>query len=145
MTEWADLLPVTRGEQRRELRALWEHIIAQTTADTVAHNNLEDRMTSIEDAQYDRAREIVALLRAEFASLRSQIDAAVTDKDAAVAAGVASALADDAVADTQRITGLVDELASVLPGDVPEVPVPAPGEPAELPTGGESGGGDEPA
>lgn len=134
---WWAYLPVTRAEMRavisHEIGEVWAYVLAQTSAVTTMLDNLEDRMTSMEDTQYDRARELLALVRAEFASLRAQIDAAVADKDAAIAAGVSSALAEDAQRDTERLSGLVDELASVLPGTIPDVPVPAPGEPAVLP------------
>lgn len=134
---WWAYLPVTRAEMRavisHEIGEVWAYVLAQTSAVTTMLDNLEDRMTSMEDTQYDRARELLALVRAEFASLRAQIDAAVADKDAAIAAGVSSALAEDAQRDTERLSGLVDELASVLPGTIPDVPVPAPGEPAALP------------
>lgn len=87
--------------------------------------HLENRMTSAENTAYARAAEVVGLIRAEFASLRQQVQNAAT-------AG-AAALEADAQVDADRIAGLVDELASVLPATVPDVPVPAPGEPAELP------------
>jgi len=104
-------------------------------------NNLEARMTSAENDAYARAAEVVGLIKAEFASLRQQV------QDAATAG--AAALEQDAQADADRINGLIDELASVLPAEVPDVPVPAPGEAAELPDdssgGGDVGGGDVPA
>lgn len=99
-------------------------------------------MTSAEDQAYARAAEVVGLIKAEFASLKAQVDAAVADKDAAVQAGVASALADDAAADTERLSGLIGELESVLPVAVPQVPVPDPGQPAEVPAESETPVGD---
>lgn len=90
-----------------------------------AINALETRMTTAENAAYARAAEVVGLIRAEFASLREQVANAAT-------AG-AAALEADAQADADRITGLVNELVSVLPATVPDVPVPDPGQPAELP------------
>lgn len=88
-------------------------------------NEVETRMTTAENAAYARAAEVVGLIRAEFASLRQQVSEAAT-------AG-AAALEADAQADADRITGLIDELAAELPADVPDVPVPDPGAPAELP------------
>lgn len=93
---------------------------------------METRMTSTENAAYARAAEIVGLVRAEFASLRDELDRALQGADAAVA----EALEADATADADRITALVDELAAVLPADVPDVAVPGPGEAAVLPDGG---------
>lgn len=89
-------------------------------------NHLENRMSSAESAAYARAAEVVGLIKAEFASLRQQV------ADAATAG--AAALEADAQADADRINSLIDELAEVLPADVPEVEVPAPGAPAELPS-----------
>ncbi len=87
--------------------------------------HMESRVTNAENAAYARAAEVVGLIRAEFASLRQQVQNAGT-------AG-AAALEADAQADADRITGLIDELAAELPADVPDVPVPDPGAPAELP------------
>lgn len=84
-------------------------------------NHLENRMSSAESAAYVRAAEVVGLIKAEFASLREQ----VANSDAALEA--------DAQADADRINVLIDELVTVLPADVPDVEVPAPGAPAELP------------
>jgi hypothetical protein len=67
--------------------------------------------------------------------LRAQITDAAT-------AG-AAALEQDAQADADRLAGLVDELAAVLPGEVPDVPVPGPGEPAELPDDTGAGSADD--
>lgn len=126
----------TRREFRRQVRALWEAHYEQVASTDVGLNNLRREMTSAEDRAYERAGEVVALLRAEFASLRSQVDAAVADKDAAVSAGVQNALAEDSAADAARVEGLITELASVLPAEVPDVPVPQPGDAAELPDEG---------
>lgn len=92
---------------------------------------MEIRMTNAENTAYARAAEIVGLVRAEFESLRSEVGRLAAGTDEAVRA----ALAADSDADAARITGLIDELASVLPADVPDVDVPADGEPAELPDG----------
>lgn len=120
--------------------ALWEYVLADTEATTEALQLIGETMTSNEEAAYARAGEVVALLKAEFASLRSQVDAAVADKDAAVAAGVASALNEDSARDAERVEGLLGELESVLPAqaEVPEVEVPEPGQAAELPADSES-------
>lgn len=87
---------------------------------------LRSAMSSAESAAYERAAEVVGLIRAEFASLRDQL----ANSDVALEA--------DAQADADRLNGLVDELVSVLPAEVPEVSVPDPGQPAELPAEGES-------
>ena len=128
---WLPWLP--RRESRRQIRALWDYALAQTQATTVALERLEDRVSTAENAAYARLGELVGLIRAEFESLRAQVDRAVQDKDAAVAAGVESALSEDAAADTARLEGLIGELESVLPAEVPDVEVPQPGQPAELP------------
>lgn len=128
-----DVLPVTRGELRRQLILVWDHVIAQTKATTTALERMEERMTTAEDTAYNRLAELIALVKAETASLREQVAAAVADKEAAVAAGVASALGEESARDVERLTGLIAELESAVPVPVPEVPVPAPGEPAELP------------
>lgn len=122
-----------RTEFLRQIRALWDAHYEQVDATSVGRENLRRDMTSAEDRAYARAAEVAGLLRAEFASLRSQIDAAVADKDAAVQAGVESALAEDSAADAARVEGLITELETVLPGEVPAVPVPEPGDAAELP------------
>jgi len=115
-----------KAATQRSLTDLWTYMVGQTDATTYALLRLESRMTNAENAAYARAAEVVGLIRAEFASLRLQI------QDAATAG--AAALESDAQADADRITALVDELASVLPADVPDVPTPAPGDPAEIPT-----------
>jgi hypothetical protein len=106
-------------------------------------NELENRMSSAEQEQYDRGAQLVGLLKAEFASLHTQLTAALEDSDAKVA----TALGADSAADAERIKGLLDELATVLPGEVPDVPVPDPGQPAEVPADGGGIGSvpDEPA
>lgn len=113
-------------------RDLWEYVLQQT--DHITY--LGERMTSVEDTNYTRLRELAGLIKAEFASVRQQLDAAVADKEAAVAAGVSSALTEDSAADAARLSGLIDEFGSILPGAPVEVVVPDPGQPAELPTGG---------
>lgn len=124
---------VGKREFRRQVAALWREHLAEIEATTVALTTLEERVTNAENAAYARLGELVGLIRAEFESLRAQVDRAVQDKDAAVAAGVESALSEDAAADTARLEGLIGELESVLPAEVPEVEVPQPGQPAELP------------
>lgn len=123
------------GQHGRLNSLIYEHTLLGERLNTLEDDqyHLGERMTSMEDAAWARVGELVGLIKAEFASLRDQIDAAVADKDAAVAAGVASALADDATADTARVSGLISELESVLPAPVPAVVVPEPGQPAELP------------
>ena len=124
---------VSKREYRRQVAALWREHLTEIEATTVALTTLEERVTNAENAAYARLGELVGLIRAEFTSLREQVDRAVQDKDAAVQAGVESALSDDAAADTARLEGLIGELESVLPAEVPEVEVPQPGQPAELP------------
>lgn len=122
-----------KREFRRQVAALWREHLAEIEATTVALTTLEEKVTNAENAAYARLGELVGLIRAEFESLRAQVDRAVQDKDAAVAAGVESALSEDAAADTARLEGLIGELESVLPAEVPDVEVPQPGQPAELP------------
>lgn len=128
-----DYLPATRGELRRQMTLVWDYVISQTAATTQALERMEERMTTAEDAAYSRLAELAGLIKAEFASLKGQLDTAIADKDAAVAAGVSSALGEDSAADATRLQSLIAEFEQVLPVAVPEVPVPAPGEPAELP------------
>lgn len=113
--------------------------------------SLEEQMTAFED-QMSRGAQIVGLLRAEFASLRQQVAdlsgqvaAEEADDQAQVAAGVDAARQ----ADADRVGSLIDQLAEVLPAEVPQVPTPEPGEPATDPSTGESsddvvGGGGTP-
>jgi hypothetical protein len=119
------------------LHAPWT-ALSDVQADLARHefalHEVRTRMTNMENEAYARAAEVVGLIKAEFASLRGQLDEALAGTDAAVE----SALSEDSARDAERLTGLIDELSSVLPADVPDVPVPAPGEPAELPA-------DEPA
>lgn len=119
----------TPGDLLHWLTAPWRRPLERDELTVLALqriNRLETRMTNAENAAYARAAEVVGLIKAEFASLRLQVSDAAT-------AG-AAALEADAQADADRITGLIDELAAELPADVPDVPVPDPGEPAELPT-----------
>lgn len=111
------------------LNELLASVVAPWTQHPARLNTLESRMSSAEAAAYARAAEVVGLIKAEFASLRQQVS------DAAAAG--AAALENDAQADADRITGLIDELAAELPADVPDVPVPDPGQPAELPADGD--------
>lgn len=110
---WDDWLPATRGQ----VENLWSYVLGQTEHIT----RIGERMTTAENEAYVRAAQLVGLIKAEFASLRQQL----ADKDAALNA--------DAQADADRLNGLLDELATVVPADVPDVPVPDPGQPAELP------------
>jgi hypothetical protein len=130
-------------------RFAWLHApwtaLSDVQADLARHefalHETRTRMTSMENEAYARAAQVVGLIKAEFASLRGQLDEALAGTDAAVE----SALSEDSARDAERLTGLIDELSSVLPADVPDVPVPAPGEPAELPTDAGDGDAGEPA
>lgn len=95
--------------------------------------NLETRMTAFDDALQQAAR-IVGLVQAEVTSLRQQLAAEETDDQAQVDAAVADARQRDA----DRLNDLVGQLATVLPADVPDVPVPDPGQPAVDPATGQS-------
>lgn len=86
------------------------------------------------DEQITRGGQILALVKAEFASLREQLAAEEADDQAQVSTAVASARA----ADAERLGGLIDSLAEVLPVVVPDVEVPAAGEPAVIPETGET-------
>jgi len=114
------LRPVTQRKFDFHIRRIWKKL-----------QELETRMSSAEQDQYDRGAALVGLLKAEFASLHEQLTAALADQGAVVAA----ALGEDSAADAERIKGLLDELATVLPA-VPDVPVPLPGEPAQVPADG---------
>lgn len=98
---------------------------------------LEDRvrrleliMTTAQD-NIDKALAVAALLKAEFASLRAQLEAEQTDDQVQVDAAVAAARQ----ADMDRVEQLTNVLAEMLPGTTPVVDVPPAGEPATLPDG----------
>lgn len=96
-------------------------------------------MSQAESAIFQRIADMIGVVKAEFASLKQQLDLAMQDKQQAIE----QALGDDAAADAARLEGLLNELSSVvdqapeIPAEVPDVPVPDPGEPAEQPEGGE--------
>lgn len=95
---------------------------------------LEARMTASFDEQEARGQQLVALIKAEFTSLRQQLAEEEADDQTQVDTAVTAARA----ADADRLGRLIDTLAEVLPGQTPEVPVPDPGEPATLPDTGET-------
>lgn len=102
---------------------------------------MEARVTSVEQneqARWDEAARIAGLVVAEVASIKSQLAEAIADKDAAVAAGVASALGEEAQRDIDRLDALTARLSEVLPVEVVQVPVPDPGEPAVDPDSGQT-------
>lgn len=102
---------------------------------------LENRMTSMEQneqARWEEAARVAGLIVAEVRSLRPQLEAAIADKQAAVDAGVASALGEEAQRDIARLDELTALLSGALPVPVPEVPTPDPGEPAVDPDSGQS-------
>lgn len=119
-------------DNRLQIHRIWQEI-----------NEMRRDMEAAEQEQYDRGAQLVGLIKAEFASLHTQLDGALADSDAKVSAAAKA----DSLADAQRVKELLDELASTLPGQVPDVPVPDPGQPAELPAdNGDSGSApDEPA
>lgn len=86
-------------------------------------------MTTSFDEQETRGAQLVALIQAEFASLRQQL----ADEQADDQAQVDAAVTDARNADAERLGKLLDTLAQVVPGTPPVVETPAPGEPAELP------------
>lgn len=94
---------------------------------------LETRMSAFDDRLAEAAA-LVGRIRAEVQSLRDQLTAEQTDDQAQVDAAVAEARQ----ADADRVGSLVDLLAEILPADVPDVPVPEPGQPATDPTTGET-------
>lgn len=100
-------------------------------------NALEARMTASMDEQEARGQQLVALIKAEFESLRSQLAAEEADDQTQVDAAVTDARSKDA----ERVGRLLDTLAQVLPGTPQEVPVPDPGEPATLPDDGDPADG----
>lgn len=107
-------------------------------------NDLEDRMTSVEQQTWDQLGRLVGVVIAEVKSLRETVAAkdaalaatqeALAGADAAAAEQVRAALDADSASDVERVVGLLGQLADVVPAEVPDVPVPAPGEPAEAPT-----------
>lgn len=98
---------------------------------------LEDRMTAFDD-KLVQAAALVGRIRAEFQSLRDQLAAEQAAEQADDQAQVDTAVAAARDADAARVGGLVDALAELLPADVPELPVPEPGQPATDPATGET-------
>jgi hypothetical protein len=92
-------------------------------------NRLGNAMTQAESEQYERLANLAGVIKAEFASLKAQLDEALQSQDEAVA----QALGDDASTDAERLRVLIDALTDAVPGQTPEVPVPDPGEPATEP------------
>lgn len=165
---WADRRTVwldnfIRGEINRRVREqVREQVDARTAAlirDIAGHHRaitdidrhlraveeqqtrMGERMTSMEQNEqqrWDEVGRVAGLVVAEVASIKEQLAAAIADKDAAVAAGVASALGAEAQADIDRLDALTARLSEVLPVAVPDVPVPDPGEPAVDPGSGQS-------
>lgn len=111
---------------------------------------LEQRMTSAEQGLWTNLGRLVGLIIAENQSLKDGLTtkqaaltealAALEGKDEEAARKVQAAIDADANADSQRLTGLVDELKAALPpeAEVPDVPVPVIGEPAVLPGEGDA-------
>lgn len=117
--------------------------------------SLENRVTNIENEAFEQLGVLIGVVVAEVESLRTGItakDQALADALAqiealvanaageearqaeAVAAAVRDALALDSTADATRVLGYVDQLKAAAPTqEVPEVPVPDPGVPAEPP------------
>jgi hypothetical protein len=94
---------------------------------------LEKLMTAM-DQKWNEAGRLVGLARAELASLREQLEAEQLDDAAQADAAVTEARS----ADAARLDALIGALADVVPVTVPDVPTPAPGEPAVDPESGES-------
>lgn len=149
----ADPVEQLRDDTDQRIADLWRYVLDQTEATSVALERMEQRMTNVEQQTWDELGRLVGVIVAEVTSLRdgiAQKDAALqaaqaelADAQSAAAQQVQDALDADSAADVERALGLVDQLKTAVPADVPDVPVPAPGEPAEEPPAG--GGGDVPA
>lgn len=108
---------------------------------------LEERMTTAEETAWAQLGALIGVVIAEVTSLRdgiAQKDAALVaaqealeqeraDRDATVAQQVADAIGADSASDTARTLDYLSQLSAAAPVEVPEVPVPAPGEPATPP------------
>ena len=111
-------------------------------------DNLEERMSTVEQQTWDEIGTLVGLVEAEVMSLRQSnaakdaaLEAAraeLADADVDAQQKVDDALALDSQADTDRAVRLVQRLRAVVPVEVPAIDVPPPGEPAELPDGSTS-------
>lgn len=100
-------------------------------------------MTSLEAESWAALGSLVGRLIAEVQSLRDGLTTkqaalnvaleALAGKDAEAERKVQAALDADSDADVVRITGLVNEISAALPVEVPTVPVPPIGQPAQDP------------
>ena len=91
-------------------------VVAEVRQDRDTITNLTDALTQAQDL---------------ITQLQGQLEGATADKAEAVATAVADALAVDAAGDTQRTLDAVEKLKAAAPVEVPEVPTPEPGTPAE--------------
>lgn len=121
--------------------------ILRTIRDIIAAprrvRELENKVTSMEAESWASLGNLVGRLIAEVQSLRDGITtkqaaltealAALQGKDEEAVRKVQAALDADSDADVVRIGGLVDQISAALPVDVPTVPVPPIGEPAQDP------------
>lgn len=107
-----------------------------TTLLTELELKWSERMTTAEDQVGQKVAALIGMAVAEVQSLRaSSADFAVRLAEA-VAAGdqaLADSLAADQARDIARASEWLAKLEEAYPADVPEVPVPAEGEPAEVP------------
>lgn len=105
-----------------------------TTADI---RNLEDRMTTAEQAESAANEQFVAMLGTAIAEIKSLRDAAaafpglLADAFARGDQAAIEKLAADSIKDTERLASYSALLAELYPATVPEVVVPEPGVPAE--------------
>lgn len=117
-----------RDEHRRaQLRRAETTITTLEEAVTAAENAL-----AAETAANNTLRVLIGQIAAEHQSVLNQLVAAQANEATAVDA-LDRVITDDAIADTQRTNDLIAELAAAFPGTIPQVPVPAPGDPAEVP------------
>lgn len=150
-----DVLTPAYGDRRPASRGWVKALVAAaiSAAAAVFHrrlsaveriiNQLEERMTSVESQAWDQLGALIAVVVAEVQSLRegiAQKDAALqaaqealANADANTQQQVADALAADSAADVDRVLAYTDQLKAAAPVEVPEVPVPDPGQPAEPP------------
>lgn len=142
-------LETVSGRHRRgvpqQVIELLEHVLDQNSKIRRRLERLEHRMAVVEDQAWNEVGRLIGLIVAEQASLReglAQKDAALRaalaeleSADADAAAQVQEAVDADSAADAERLTGLIDQLKAALPAqvEVPDVPVPPVGEPAEEP------------
>ena len=130
-----------------DIAEAFRSILARFRAQDKINRKVEIRLTSLEEQYASEIGPLLGIVIAEHASLtaglaekNAALAAALTaleqeraDRDATVTSQVKSALDADSTADAERLRIYLDQLRTAVPVQVPEVPVPDPGVPAEVP------------